>query len=126
MHLLNLIRASSFRLTLLYTAIFCASALALLGFIYWSTVAVIEQQSIETIEAEIRGLAEQYNEQGLVRLIDRFDALLLEAVWEYHFDPQTNVIDVHISRLRAKIDKDFDQPLLHTIRGVGYSLRASA
>ena len=52
--------------------------------------------------------------------------MLLEAVWEYHFDPQTNVIDVHISRLRAKIDKDFDQPLLHTIRGVGYSLRASA
>lgn len=51
--------------------------------------------------------------------------MLLEAVWEYHFDPQTNVIDVHISRLRAKIDKDFDQPLLHTIRGAGYSLRAS-
>lgn len=70
MHLSNLIRASSFRLTLLYTAIFCGSALALLGFIYWSTVAVIEQQSIETIEAEIRGLAEQYNEQGLVRLIE--------------------------------------------------------
>ena len=70
MHLLNLIRASSFRLTLLYTAIFCASALALLGFIYWSTVAVIEQQSIETIEAEIRGLAEHYREQGLVGLIE--------------------------------------------------------
>lgn len=70
MHLSNLIRASSFRLTLLYTGVFCASALALLGFIYWSTVAVIEQQTIETIEAEIRGLAEQYNEQGLVRLIE--------------------------------------------------------
>jgi two-component system OmpR family response regulator len=52
--------------------------------------------------------------------------MLLEAVWEYHFDPQTNVIDVHISRLRGKIDKDFDRPLLHTIRGAGYSLRASA
>ena len=70
MHLSNLIRASSFRLTLLYTGVFCASALALLGFIYWSTVAVIEQQTIETIEAEIRGLSEQYNEQGLVRLIE--------------------------------------------------------
>ena len=46
--------------------------------------------------------------------------LLLEAVWDYHFDPQTNVIDVHISRLRQKIDKDFSPPLLHTIRGVGY------
>lgn len=48
--------------------------------------------------------------------------MLLENVWDYHFDPQTNVIDVHISRLRAKIDKDFDRPLLHTIRGAGYSL----
>ena len=50
--------------------------------------------------------------------------MLLENVWEYHFDPQTNVIDVHISRLRAKIDKGFDQALLHTVRGAGYSLRA--
>ena len=52
--------------------------------------------------------------------------MLLEAVWDYHFDPQTNVIDVHISRLRAKIDKDFGEPLLHTVRGAGYTLRASA
>jgi two-component system OmpR family response regulator len=49
--------------------------------------------------------------------------MLLENVWDYHFDPQTNVIDVHISRLRAKIDRDFDQPLLHTVRGAGYILR---
>jgi two-component system OmpR family response regulator len=51
--------------------------------------------------------------------------MLLEGVWEYHFDPQTNVIDVHISRLRAKIDKGEDRPLLHTIRGAGYCLRDS-
>jgi len=50
--------------------------------------------------------------------------MLLENVWEYHFDPQTNVIDVHISRLRAKIDKNFETPLLHTVRGAGYTLRA--
>ena len=50
--------------------------------------------------------------------------MLLEGVWDYHFDPQTNVIDVHISRLRQKIDKGFDKALIHTIRGVGYSLRA--
>ncbi|MBK1698177.1 winged helix-turn-helix domain-containing protein [Rhodovibrio salinarum] len=50
--------------------------------------------------------------------------MLLEHVWNYHFDPQTNVIDVHISRLRRKLDKDFDTPLLHTIRGAGYCLRA--
>ncbi|MGD1935761.1 MAG: winged helix-turn-helix domain-containing protein [Candidatus Phaeomarinobacter sp.] len=49
--------------------------------------------------------------------------MLLENVWEYHFDPQTNVIDVHVSRLRAKIDKNFETPLLHTVRGAGYTLR---
>jgi len=49
--------------------------------------------------------------------------MLLEGVWDYHFDPQTNVIDVHISRLRQKIDKGFDRPLLHTVRGAGYCLR---
>ena len=49
--------------------------------------------------------------------------MLLENVWDYHFDPQTNVIDVHISRLRAKIDKGFDPPLLQTIRGAGYMIR---
>jgi two-component system OmpR family response regulator len=48
--------------------------------------------------------------------------MLLEGVWDYHFDPQTNVIDVHISRLRSKIDRDFSPHLLHTIRGVGYKL----
>ncbi len=48
--------------------------------------------------------------------------MLLEQVWDYHFDPQTNVIDVHISRLRSKIDKDFEKPLLQTVRGAGYIL----
>ena len=48
--------------------------------------------------------------------------MLLEHVWDYHFDPQTNVIDVHISRLRRKIDRDFDMPLIHTVRGAGYRL----
>jgi two-component system OmpR family response regulator len=49
--------------------------------------------------------------------------MLLENVWDYHFDPQTNVIDVHISRLRGKIEKGFDKPLLHTVRGAGYMLK---
>jgi two-component system OmpR family response regulator len=52
--------------------------------------------------------------------------MLLENVWDYHFDPQTNVIDVHISRLRSKIDKGFSQPLLHTVRGAGYMIRDGA
>jgi two-component system OmpR family response regulator len=50
--------------------------------------------------------------------------MLLEKVWEYHFDPQTNVIDVHISRLRAKIDKGFERAMLQTVRGAGYRLEA--
>jgi len=52
--------------------------------------------------------------------------MLLENVWDYHFDPQTNVIDVHISRLRSKIDKGYAQPLLHTVRGAGYMIRDGA
>jgi two-component system OmpR family response regulator len=50
--------------------------------------------------------------------------MLLENVWDYHFDPQTNVIDVHVSRLRGKIDKGFDEPMLQTVRGAGYMIRA--
>ncbi|CAM5770150.1 response regulator transcription factor [Bosea minatitlanensis] len=49
--------------------------------------------------------------------------MLLENVWDYHFDPQTNVIDVHVSRLRSKIDKGFEHPMIHTIRGAGYMVR---
>ena len=52
--------------------------------------------------------------------------MLLEKVWEYHFDPQTNVIDVHVSRLRAKVDKGHAVPLIHTVRGVGYCLSPQA
>ena len=51
--------------------------------------------------------------------------MLLEAVWDCHFDPQTNVIDVQISRLRSKVDRGFSPPLIHTIRGVGYLLGTS-
>lgn len=51
--------------------------------------------------------------------------MLLENVWDYHFDPQTNVIDVHVSRLRGKIEKDFDGPVLHTVRGAGYVLKVA-
>ena len=50
--------------------------------------------------------------------------MILQHVWDYHFDPQTNVVDVLVSRLRSKIDRDFPRKLIHTIRGVGYVLRA--
>ncbi len=51
--------------------------------------------------------------------------LIMEHVWNYHFDPQTNVVDVLVCRLRTKIDRNFDAPLIHTIRGVGYVIRAA-
>ena len=50
--------------------------------------------------------------------------MLLEGVWDYHFDPQTNVIDVHVSRLRQKVDKPFPSQLIHTVRNAGYMLKA--
>ena len=52
-------------------------------------------------------------------------SMLLEQVWDIHFDPKTSIVETHISRLRAKIDKPFDVPLLHTVRSSGYTLRAS-
>jgi len=52
--------------------------------------------------------------------------MLLEGVWDYHFDPGTNVIDVHVSRLRRKLDDGYDRPLLHTVRGAGYRLGSDA
>jgi two-component system OmpR family response regulator len=52
--------------------------------------------------------------------------MLLEQVWDFHFDPQTNVVETHISRLRGKIDKPFDRPLIHTVRSAGYTLREPA
>ena len=51
-------------------------------------------------------------------------AMLLQSVWDIHYDPQTNVIDVHVSRLRQAVDKEFERPLIHTVRGVGYSMYA--
>jgi two-component system OmpR family response regulator len=66
----------------------------------------------------------EYLMQNAGKVVTR--TMLLEHVWDYHFDPQTNVIDVHVSRLRAKIDRDFDAPLLHTVRGSGYMIRDGA
>ena len=66
----------------------------------------------------------EYLMRNAGRVVTR--TMLLEHVWDFHFDPQTNVIDVQISRLRSKIDKGFDVPLLHTVRGAGYKLSESA
>ena len=64
----------------------------------------------------------EYLMKNAGRVVTR--TMLLENVWDYHFDPQTNVIDVHISRLRSKIDKGFDEQLLQTVRGTGYILKS--
>ena len=76
-------------------------------------------QAIDLLPREFRLL--EYLMRHAGQVVTR--TMLLESVWDYHFDPQTNVIDVHISRLRQKIDKGFAKPLLHTVRGAGYSLR---
>ncbi len=75
-------------------------------------------QKIDLQPREFKLLA--YLMQNQDQVVTRM--MLLENVWDYHFDPQTNIIDVHISRLRSKIDKPFDKPLLHTVRGAGYRL----
>jgi len=88
--------------------------------------------SLDTRSFEVRrggtAILLQPRELRLLAYLMRYEGqvvtrtMLLEAVWDCHFDPQTNVIDVQISRLRSKIDKGFSPPLIHTIRGVGYVL----
>ncbi|CAN7312170.1 response regulator transcription factor [Phenylobacterium sp. LjRoot225] len=76
-------------------------------------------ESIDLTTREFRLL--EYLLRNAGRVVSR--SMLLEAVWDYNFDPQTNIIDQHVSRLRQKIDKEFEPPLLQTVRGMGYSLR---
>jgi two-component system OmpR family response regulator len=76
-------------------------------------------QSLELLPREFSLL--EYLMRHAGQVVTR--TMLLENVWDYHFDPQTNVIDVHISRLRQRIDKGFPHPLLQTVRGAGYVLR---
>ncbi len=83
-----------------------------------SRVAKRGDQVIELQPREFRLL--EYLMRHAGQVVTR--TMLLEHVWDYHFDPQTNVIDVHISRLRSKIDKGYGKPLLHTVRGAGYMM----
>jgi len=78
------------------------------------------ERSLELLPREFRLL--EYLMRHAGHIVTR--TMLLEKVWDHHFDPQTNVIDVHVSRLRQKIDKGFEHALLHTVRGAGYTLRA--
>ena len=75
----------------------------------------------QTIELQPREfLLLEYLMRNAGRVVTR--TMLLEHVWEFHFDPKTNVVETHVSRLRAKVDKPFDTELIHTVRGAGYSL----
>lgn len=76
---------------------------------------------IDLTDREFRILEHLVRNAG--RVVTR--SMLLESVWDYQFDPQTNIVDQHVSRLRQKIDRDFDVPLIHTVRGVGYVARAA-
>ena len=78
-----------------------------------------DNQIIELLATEFRLL--EYLMRHAGQVVSR--TMVLEHVWDYHFDPQTNVIDVHMSRLRKKIDKNHKYPLIHTIRGTGYVLK---
>ena len=77
-------------------------------------------QPIELTNREFLLLEQLMRNAG--RVVSR--SMLLEAVWDYNFDPQTNIIDQHVSRLRQKVDRDFGPPLIQTVRGLGYTLRA--
>lgn len=74
---------------------------------------------IELTSREFRILVYLVRNAG--RVVTR--SMLLENVWDYHFDPQTNIIDQHVSRLRQKVERDFDEPMIHTVRGSGYIVR---
>ena len=76
-------------------------------------------RTIDLLPREFRLLEYLMRHEG--HIVTR--TMLLEKVWDHHFDPQTNVIDVHVSRLRQKIDKGFEHALVHTVRGAGYTLR---
>jgi len=83
-----------------------------------SRQATRQGQKIELLPREFLLLEHLMRRPGRVQT----RTMLLEAVWDLHFDPKTSVVETHISRLRAKIDKPFDKPLLHTVHGIGYAL----
>ncbi len=87
-----------------------------------SLVSHTVKRSGKTIELQPKEFALlEYLLRNTGRVLSK--TLIMEKIWHYDFDPQTNIVDVLVSRLRSKIDKDFDKKLLHTIRGVGYVLK---
>jgi heavy metal response regulator len=94
-----------------------------LGELTLDVVARRAQRAGRTIELQSKEFVLlEYLMRNAGRVLSK--TMILQHVWDYHFDPQTNVVDVLVSRLRSKIDKDFPQKLIHTIRGVGYVLRS--
>jgi two-component system, OmpR family, response regulator len=82
--------------------------------------AVRDGKRIDLLPREFKLL--EYLVRNTGQVVTR--TMLLEAVWDFHFDPKTNIVETHMSRLRAKVDRNFDNELIHTIRGAGYSLYA--
>ena len=85
----------------------------------WTLTLLRDGREIDLQPREFRLL--EYLMRHAGQVVTR--TMLLEGVWDYHFDPQTNVIDVHVSRLRQKIDRPFPTALIHTVRNAGYMLR---
>ena len=94
-------------------------------------VADLEMDLIErTVRRGGQGIELQAQEFRLLEFLLRHAGqvvtrkMLLEHVWDLHFDPRTNVVETHMSRLRGKVDRGFERDLIHTVRGAGYTLRA--
>ena len=121
---MNFFRSTTARLALTVSLAFLVGFALLGGTVYAAVSALLLRDArragkrIELQPREFRLLEYLMRQAG--RVVTR--TMLLEGVWDYHFDPQTNVIDVHISRLRQKIDHGEPAPLLHTVRGAGYRL----
>jgi len=100
------------------------------------TKLVVDDLELDLLSRQVKRAGQkidlQPREFRLLEFLMRHDGqvvtrtMLLEGVWDYHFDPQTNVIDVHVSRLRQKVDKPFPTQLIHTVRNAGYMLRAES
>ena len=124
---LGVLDTSPFRIAIVYSIVFAIGAAALIYAVDFAVSRVVDGSTDNLIEAEVQGLREQMmvlSRGDFIELVEQRsqDQDVRGAVY-LMVDPQSNVIDVHISRLRQAIDKDFDKPLLHTVRGAGYSLR---
>ena len=138
MLLVKTLRSSTFRLALIAIAAFGLIVAAMIAYVYVTTLTYLRGRvgdlavdlisrsasrrgkKIPLLPREFQLLEYLVRNEG--RVVSR--AMLLQHVWDLHFDPSTNIIDVYVGRVRRKVDDSQAYPLIHTIRGIGYCLRA--